>query len=70
MTEDESRRALDLGDMFAVLPAIDTGRPIADAYRAMPPAPVGAYRSDEGEVLDRATIVELLRANAIRGVVA
>ncbi len=56
--------------MFAVLPAIDTGRPIADAYRTMPPAPVGAYRSDEGEVLDRATIVELLRANAILGVVA
>jgi formylglycine-generating enzyme required for sulfatase activity len=43
MTEDESRRAVDLGEMLAVLPAIDTGRSMVDAYGEAPPAPVGAY---------------------------
>ena len=70
MTEDESRRAVDIDDMFAVLPSIDTGGPIAEAYGHADAVPVGAYRSDHGEVMDRATIVDLLRSTAIRGIVA
>lgn len=70
MTEDESRRAVDLGEMLAVLPAIDTGRSIAEAYGEAPPAPIRAYRSDDGEVMDRATIVELLRETAARATLA
>jgi FlaA1/EpsC-like NDP-sugar epimerase len=46
MTEDESTRAYDIGDMYAVLPSIDLYPEVSDAYRDLPPAPVGAYRSD------------------------
>ncbi|MFL5707972.1 MAG: polysaccharide biosynthesis protein [Chloroflexota bacterium] len=46
MTEDESRRAYDVGEMYAVLPSIGLHPDIADAYRNAPPAPIGAYRSD------------------------
>jgi hypothetical protein len=69
MTEDESRRAVDVGDMYAVLPSIDTGGPIVDAYAGRPPAPVGAYRSDHGDLMDRQTIVDLLHQTVIPGVV-
>jgi FlaA1/EpsC-like NDP-sugar epimerase len=68
MTEDESRRAVDVGDMYAVLPSIDTGGPIVDAYAGRPPAPVGAYRSDHGDLMDRQTIVDLLHQTVIPGV--
>lgn len=61
MTEDESTRAVDIGEMFAVLPSIDTGRAIAESYGHGRPAPVGPYRSDGADVMDRATILELLR---------
>ena len=46
MTEDESTRAYDIGEMYAVLPSIDVHPLVAEAYREMPAAPVGAYRSD------------------------
>jgi FlaA1/EpsC-like NDP-sugar epimerase len=46
MTEDESRRAYDIGEMYAVLPSTGLHPEIADAYRDVPPAPVSAYRSD------------------------
>jgi UDP-N-acetylglucosamine 4,6-dehydratase/5-epimerase len=46
MTEDESARALDIGDMYAVLPSIQVRPGVAEAYEREPAAPVGAYRSD------------------------
>jgi FlaA1/EpsC-like NDP-sugar epimerase len=46
MTADESARARDIGDMYAVLPSIEPLPAVVDAYRSAPPAPVGAYRSD------------------------
>ena len=49
MTEDESTRAFDIGEMYAVLPSIDVHPTVAAAYRDAPPAPVGAYRSDSVE---------------------
>jgi FlaA1/EpsC-like NDP-sugar epimerase len=70
MTEDESRRAVDIGDMFTVLPSIETGLPLAEAYRDAVAVPVGPYRSDDGEVMDLPTIVELLRSTAVPGILA
>jgi FlaA1/EpsC-like NDP-sugar epimerase len=61
MTEDESSRAIDIGEMFAVLPSIQTGLDVAAAYGHGSPAPVGPYRSDGGEIMDRETVLELLR---------
>jgi UDP-N-acetylglucosamine 4,6-dehydratase len=46
MTEDESTRARDVGEMFAVLPSIEPHPGIVEAYRSTPMAPVQAYRSD------------------------
>lgn len=62
MTEDESTRAVDIGEMFAVLPSIQTGQDMTAAYGHGSAAPVRAYRSDEPEVMDRRTILELLRS--------
>jgi UDP-N-acetylglucosamine 4,6-dehydratase/5-epimerase len=61
MTEDESRRAIDIGEMFAVLPSIETGQAIAESYAHGTPAPIGPYRSDSASLMDQSTIVELLR---------
>jgi UDP-N-acetylglucosamine 4,6-dehydratase len=61
MTEDESTRAVDIGEMFAVLPSIETGRDMAEIYGHGSPAPIGPYRSDGAEIMDRATILDLLR---------
>jgi FlaA1/EpsC-like NDP-sugar epimerase len=60
MTEDESRRAYDIGEMYAVMPSIESRREVVEAYREAPPAPVGAYRSDA---------VELLSADEVRALV-
>jgi len=49
MTEDESTRARDIGEMFAVLPSIESHPDVIEAYRAETAAPVGAYRSDAAE---------------------
>ena len=46
MTEDESNRARDIGEMFAVLPSIEPQPGVVEAYRSVEPAPIGAYRSD------------------------
>jgi UDP-N-acetylglucosamine 4,6-dehydratase/5-epimerase len=46
MTEDESNRARDIGEMFAVLPSIEPQPGVVEAYRSAPAAPIGAYRSD------------------------
>ena len=46
MTEDESNRARDIGEMFAVLPSIEPQPGVVEAYRSVPAAPIGAYRSD------------------------
>ena len=46
MTEDESTRARDIGDMYAVLPSIQVAPGVSAAYASEPLAPVGAYRSD------------------------
>jgi FlaA1/EpsC-like NDP-sugar epimerase len=46
MTQDESARAYDIGDLYAVLPSIDVHPLVSAAYAGVPPAPIGAYRSD------------------------
>ncbi len=46
MTADESIRARDVGEMYAVLPAIDPLPEVRDAYASLPAAEVGAYRSE------------------------
>lgn len=46
MTEEESTRARDIGDMYVVLPAIEARTAVIEAYRDAPAAPIGAYRSD------------------------
>ena len=46
MTEDESTRARDIGEMYAVLPSIELHAAVIEAYDREPSAPVGAYRSD------------------------
>jgi FlaA1/EpsC-like NDP-sugar epimerase len=51
MTQDESSRAYDIGEMYAVLPSIDVHPRVAEAYRDATPAPVGAYRSDAVEAM-------------------
>jgi UDP-N-acetylglucosamine 4,6-dehydratase len=47
MTADESARARDVGEMFAVLPSIESHADVVSAYADSAAAPVRAYRSDE-----------------------
>ncbi len=61
MTEDESTRAHDIGEMFAVLPSIEAAVEVVEAYRDALPAPVGAFRSDGVEPLDAAEVLDLVR---------
>jgi FlaA1/EpsC-like NDP-sugar epimerase len=61
MTEDESNRAYDVGEMFAVLPSIESHPDVVAAYGAEPAAPVGAYRSDAAV---------LMAADEVRALVA
>jgi FlaA1/EpsC-like NDP-sugar epimerase len=69
MTEDESRRALDIGDMYAVLPSIEIADTVRDAYIGYPPAPLGAFRSDGVAPLDldgvRRLVAETFATDAI-----
>lgn len=60
MTDDESMRALDIGDMFAVLPSIEVAPEVRAAYADLPPAPTGAYRSDGVAPLDLAGVRDLV----------
>lgn len=66
MTEDESTRARDVGEMYAVLPSIETAPELLDAYANAPVVPVGAYRSDHQAPLSadevRALVAESLAA--------
>jgi UDP-N-acetylglucosamine 4,6-dehydratase len=68
MTEEESMRARDIGEMYAVLPAIEAHADVVAAYRDAAPAPVGAFRSDGVERLAaaevRALVAEALEAGA------
>jgi len=60
MTEEESSRARDIGEMFAVLPAIEAHQGVIDAYASAAPAPVGAYRSDHVDPLDPGDVTALV----------
>jgi UDP-N-acetylglucosamine 4,6-dehydratase len=60
MTEDESVRARDIGEMYAVLPAIEVPPGLAQAYAGTTPAPIGAFRSDHVAPLDRAEVTRLV----------
>ncbi len=67
MTEDESTRAHDIGEMYAVLPSIELDPRVRAAYADRPSAPVGAYRSDGVAPLDyeavRRLVAETLEAD-------
>ena len=60
MTEDEATRAVDLGDMFAVLPSIEVSPEVRAAYADLPSAPAGAYRSDRVEPLGLTGVRDLV----------
>jgi FlaA1/EpsC-like NDP-sugar epimerase len=60
MTAEESTRARDIGDMYAVLPAIEWHQDVLDAYRDAPPSPVGAYSSDSVTPLSPAEVRALV----------
>ena len=66
MTADESTRAYDIGEMYAVLPSIDVHPTVAAAYRDAPAAPVGAYRSDSVEPMTPPEVDRLV-AEALGG---
>lgn len=60
MTEDESRRARDIGDMYVLLPALDHHMTLAGAYAEALPAMVGAYRSDGESAMSPAEVRRLV----------
>ncbi len=60
MTADESTRARDAGDMYAVLPAIESHQDVLDAYRDTPRPEVGAYRSDSVPPIGYREVLELV----------
>lgn len=66
MTADEAGRARDIGEMFAVLPAIDLHRDVVEGYVDSPMAPARAYRSDAVEPLPRAELERLLASAPFR----
>jgi UDP-N-acetylglucosamine 4,6-dehydratase/5-epimerase len=61
MTAEESLRAHDIGEMYAVLPAIEARPEVVAAYEAADPAPVRAYRSDDVEPIGPDALLALLR---------
>ncbi len=61
MTEDESTRAHDIGEMFSVLPSIEASAEVVAAYRDAAPAPIGAYRSDGVPPLTAEEVLDLVR---------
>jgi FlaA1/EpsC-like NDP-sugar epimerase len=62
MTEEESSRACDIGEMFAVMPSIESHPEVLEAYRSSPSAEIGAYRSDHVTPLSREAVRELVAA--------
>jgi UDP-N-acetylglucosamine 4,6-dehydratase len=67
MTADESTRARDIGEMYAVLPSIEPLPEVVEAYRDAPPAPVGAYRSDAVEPVGYDEVRALVAATFATG---
>ncbi len=65
MTEEESVRARDVGEMFAVLPAIEMSQEVIASYRDAAPAPMGAYRSDGVEPIGHAEVRSLVEASLL-----
>ena len=66
MTAEESTRARDVGDMYAVLPAIEWHADVLDAYRDTAPSPVGAYSSDSVTPLSQPEVTAMV-AEAFAG---
>jgi FlaA1/EpsC-like NDP-sugar epimerase len=68
MTEEESTRARDIGEMYAVLPAIEAHPDVLAAYEDAPRSPIGAYRSDSPTPMAaadvRAVVAEAFAAEA------
>lgn len=62
MTEEESVRARDVGEMLAVLPAIEMSHDVIAAYHDSVPAPIGAYRSDAVEPIAPDEVRSLVEA--------
>jgi UDP-N-acetylglucosamine 4,6-dehydratase len=60
MTADESLRARDVGEMYAVLPAIDPQDSVLEAYAEATSATAGAYRSDLVAPMGAAEVEQLL----------
>lgn len=60
MTLDESTRAFDAGDMYAVLPSIGLHPEISEAYRGATAAPVDSYRSDTATALSRVEVHQMV----------
>lgn len=69
MTEEESVRARDVGEMYAVLPSIEILPEVEAAYRELPRAPIGAYRSDQVETIGLAVVQALVEASLHRALV-
>jgi FlaA1/EpsC-like NDP-sugar epimerase len=64
MTADESLRAVDVGEMYAVLPAIDpAAAAVREAYAGAAPAAVGAYRSDGVAPMPAAEVEQMLASS-------
>jgi len=61
MTADESIRARDVGDMYAVLPAIDALPGVRDHYADVTAATVGANRSEHVAPMAREEVLQLLQ---------
>jgi FlaA1/EpsC-like NDP-sugar epimerase len=60
MTDEESLRARDIGDMFVVLPAIEGSQATQEAYAGVARPASGAYRSDDAEVMTPDQVRELV----------
>ncbi len=60
MTTEESQRARDVGDMYAVLPAIELPASVRAAYASLPAVVPGAYRSDQVDPVSAEEVTRLL----------
>lgn len=60
MTAEESTRARDIGDMYVVLPAIDSHPEVLDAYADAPRSAHGAYSSDGQTPMTAAEVRDLV----------
>lgn len=62
MTAEESSRARDIGEMYAVLPAIESHPEVIEAYAQAPTPEIGAYRSDMVAPMTPADVRDLVAA--------